>query len=370
MFFFFVYHKDYKFKNKASKRMSVILRKSWFFALALIVGSFFLTNAVFAVDYLNIEEVNAVIDYKDGYIEVELEDSDGESGFYQLWGTTDEQDVYDDVAEKMGVDDDEVDDLVDFTFEHVNRGDEGGFPFSIVGSITLQPADKTGYVQAVVKYDRAGVLSIIMDYDEAKLLEDYYEEITNELSDAHNVTGTFDADDVEDLTEVNIDLAEYGEQLDKLVANHAQSELCEEFTPGDIYEVEVEAFDWYEDENQKDKVTIKWSGGCDYYFKTNARASVTDFWKGYLVQEIVAKINNTQYRISPAVEYDDIADVIVFKGNYPTDTVPTLAQLQAEKDGQVETPEQETNDNALRAQLMRLIEMLQQLLQLQSLLGR
>ena len=149
--------------------MSVILRKSWVFALALIVGSFFLTNAVFAVDYSNIEEVNAVIDYKDGYIEVELEDSDGESGFYQLWGTTDEQDVYDDVAEKMGVDDDEVDDLVDFIFEHVNHGDEGGFPFSIVGSITLQPADKTGYVQAVVKYDRAGILSIIMDYDEEKL---------------------------------------------------------------------------------------------------------------------------------------------------------------------------------------------------------
>lgn len=374
--------------------MSAILRKSWVVALGVLAGSALLTSVAFSAttspacdnDY-RVDEIDRINFEADvvptGGVEYEITAliaGDCEVD-YSVTGSSLE-DVMNSSIEELNessitfnrtITREDLSNKIYGTDGNLVRyfADYSDLSFEDITEITIQPADKTGSVSAYIDFEGESYpLVITLSYSAYPSLSSFISEVDSQLRTEYQLGGSFDEDDLLAIADIDIDFYEYGKQLEKLVADYAQSELCEEFTPSDIYEVTVEGFNWYEDESQKDKVTVKWSGGCDYYFKTNARAGVADFWKGYLVQEIVEKINNTQYRISPAVEYDDIADVIVFKGNYPTDAVPSLAQLQAEKDGQVATTEQDADVSALRAKLMQLIEMLRQLLQLQSSLGR
>jgi len=133
-------------------------------------------------------------------------------------------------------------------------------------------------------------------------------------------------------------------------------ERCDDLTTGDIDEITVSSVNAV---LGTDKVTVTYHGDCVFSYKTNAYKVDSDDWKKYLIEEIVERINDSEITTNPDVTYTDVANVIEFIGDsYPNDPIP-------------EVDNTETSDTAsLRAQLMRIIELLQQLIQLQSLLGR
>lgn len=359
--------------------MSVFLRKSWVVVLAILAGSALLTSVAFAastsiscdndyrvdeIERINFEaevipasgveyEITAVID---GDCEVD----------YSVVGSSLE-DVMDASVEELN--DSSITFNKTITREDLSNkiyGSDGNLvryfanysdlSFSDISDITIQPADKTGSVSAYIDFeDESHPLVITLSYSAYPSLNSFISEVDTQLRTEHQLGGSFDEDDLLAIADIDIDFDEFGENLQDLSDSLAEIERCEEFNANDITSVSVSSVNVY---LGTDKVTVSYLDGCEYSYETRAYKVDSDDWKKYLIEEIVNKLNNSQYRINPAITYTDIAEVIDFGDNYPNDPIP-------------EVDNTETSDTeSLRAQLMRLIEMLQQLLQLQSLLGR
>ncbi len=316
-----------------------------------------------------IAEAFATINYPEDRIDMELEYTDGREGYYQIWDTTDKDDVYADLGRRTGEDAEDAREKVDVDFSTIgspsNDGyaaDRDGLTFSKIEDITIQAGDKDGYIATLIDFGVESVpVYITLRYQGNSNLDNYLEALLDEMQDTYGIGGSYNEDDIEAIADIDVNFTDYGSELEQIISDLDKLERCEEFSSRDITRVQVKSNGAF----SKDLVTVEYLDDCEYSYQTTAYKIDSGLWKGYLIEEITDQLNNrTQLRITGVITYQDIAEEIEFDNTYATDSVPTYSEYLKTKPAAVEV---ESDTDAMRNQLIELIKALLLMLEMRTI---